>query len=330
MNYPLISIIIPVERFNGMLNECLESCSRLDYPHLEILVLPDSIDSTDPSNPAGRLDSVNLRIIPTGNMGPAEKRNRGMEESGGEILAFLDDDTYPSKGWLRNILGHFEKKDIAAVGGPAVTPESDDLRQKAGGAIFSSLLGGGTCRYRYMPTEERMVDDFPSCNFIVRKSVMEELGGFKTRFWPGEDTAICLEITRKLGKKIVYDPKVLIYHHRRRLFLPHLKQITNYALHRGYFVKRFPQTSLRFSYFLPSLLSIGLLLGWILGFIHPFFYSLFLIFLVIYLALTLLTGLRHRPSKMAFLVFIGIVLTHLSYGIWFIKGLFSRRLREEQ
>jgi len=330
MYYPLISIIIPVKRFNEMLNECLRICSKLDYPRLEILVLPDSRDSTIPANAAGRLDSGNLRIIPTGNIGPAEKRNRGIKESGGELLAFLDDDTYPSQGWLKNSLRHFEKEEVAAVGGPAVTPESDDLRQKAGGAIFASLLGGGTCRYRYTPTAERMVDDFPSCNFIVRKSVMEKLGGFQTRFWPGEDTAICLDITGKLGKKIVYDPKVLIYHHRRRLFLPHLKQVTNYALHRGYFVKRFPQTSLRLSYFLPSLLTIGLLLGWILGFIHPIFYSLFLSFLVTYLALTLLLGLRHLQSKMASLVFIGTVLTHLSYGIWFLKGLFSRRLREEQ
>jgi len=330
MNYPLISIIIPVERFNEMLNECLKHCSGLDYPHLEILVLPDVIGSTNPANPAGRLGSANLRIIPTGSMGPAEKRNRGIKESGGELLAFLDDDTYPSQSWLKNSLRHFEKEEIAAVGGPAVTPESDDVRQKASGAIFSSLLGGGTCRYRYTPTEERRVDDFPSCNFIVRKSVMEELGGFQTRFWPGEDTAICLDITKKLGKKIVYDPKVLIYHHRRRLFLPHLKQVTNYALHRGYFAKRFPQTSLRISYFLPSLLTIALLLGWILGFIHPFFYFLFLIFLVLYLALTLSTGLRHLPAKMASLVFIGTVLTHLSYGIWFLKGLFSHKLKEEQ
>jgi len=313
-----------------MLNECLESCAKLDYPHLEILVLPDSTDSTNPSNPGGRLALVNLRIVPTGSMGPAEKRNRGMEEAGGEILAFLDDDTYPSKDWLKNSLGHFEKEDIAAVGGPAVTPESDDLRQKASGAVFSSFLGGGTCRCRYTPAEERLVDDFPSCNFIVRKSIMEELGGFKTKFWPGEDTVVCLDITKKLGKKIVYDPSVLIYHHRRRLFLPHLKQVTNYALHRGYFAKRFPQTSLRFSYFLPSLLALGLLFGWTLGFINPFFYSLWAICLVIYLSLALLTGLKHLSPKKAFLVFIGIVLTHLSYGIWFIKGLFSRKLQEER
>ncbi len=330
MHYPLISIIIPVQRCNEMLNECLKICVKLDYPHLEILVLPDSIGSPNLFNPAGRLHSGLLRIIPTGSMGPAEKRNRGMEEAGGEILAFLDDDTYPSKDWLKNSLRHFEKEDIAAVGGPAVTPENDDLRQKAGGAIFSSLLGGGTCRYRYTPTKERMVDDFPSCNFIVRKSVLEELGGFKTRFWPGEDTAICLDITRKLGKKIVYDPKVLIYHHRRRLFLPHLKQVTNYALHRGYFAKRLPQTSLRLSYFLPSLLTLGLLLGWTLGFIHPFFFFLFTVFLAIYLVLTLLTGLKHLPVKKASLVCIGIVLTHLSYGIWFVKGLFSHKLREER
>ncbi|NOX97925.1 MAG: glycosyltransferase [Nitrospirae bacterium] len=329
-NYPLISIIVPVKRFNEMLDVCLESCLKLDYPNLEILVLPDATNPANSLNPTRKSSKKKLRIIPTGSMGPAEKRNRGMEEAGGEILAFLDDDTYPAEDWLKNSLEHFKNEDIAAVGGPAVTPESDDLRQKASGAVFSSLLGGGTCRYRYTPAQERLVDDFPSCNFIVRKSIMEELGGFQTKFWPGEDTAVCLDITKRLGRKIIYDPNVLIYHHRRRLFLPHLKQVTNYALHRGYFAKRFPQTSLRFSYFLPSVLTIGLLFGWTLGFIHPLFFSLWAICLVIYLALALLTGLKHRSPKKVFLVFLGIVLTHLSYGIWFIKGLFSRKLQEER
>lgn len=325
MNAPTVSIIIPVEETNENLNECLRHCLELDYPDFEVLILPDSMSSNSPVDAA----ADRVRVIPTGETGPAEKRNRGMEEARGEILAFLDDDAYPPREWLKRSLGHFQDENVAAVGGPAVTPESDDARQKAGGAVYSSLLGGGTCRHRYTPAQERLVDDLPSCNFIVRKSIMKELGGFQTRFWPGEDTALCLDITGKLDRKIVYDPKVLVYHHRRRLFLPHLKQVTNYALHRGYFAKRFPQTSLRFSYFLPSLLTIGLLFGWMSGFIHPFFYSLFAVFLVIYLVLTLLTGLKRSPSKIALLVFAGIILTHLSYGIWFIKGLLSPELGEE-
>jgi glycosyltransferase involved in cell wall biosynthesis len=312
-----VSIIIPVKEFNQNLDECIKHCLKLDYPNYEIIILPDS---------SMKLLHNRVRIIPTDVKGPSEKRNLGIKEAKGEILAFLDDDTFPPQDWLKKAVKNLEDEDIAAVGGPAVTPKNDGLEEKASGDIYSSLLGGGVYRYRYVPQKRRLVDDFPSCNFIVRKSILEEVGGFKTKFWPGEDTAICLEITKDLGKKIVYDPEVLIYHHRRRLFVPHLKQVCNYALHRGYFAKRFPQTSLRISYFLPTLFVLGLLFGWSLGFIHPLFYKIYFITILIYLFMALLTGLN---NKLSLSVFSGLILTHLCYGIWFLKGLFSWRLKEE-
>ena len=52
------------------------------------------------------------------------------------------------------------------------------------------------------------------------------------------DTKLCLDIVYELGKKIVYEPKAVVYHHRRRLFKEHLNQISNYALHRDFFVEK--------------------------------------------------------------------------------------------
>ena len=58
-------------------------------------------------------------MIPTGKVRPAEKRDRGVRESNGEIVAIIDDDAYPESDWLTNAVRHFENPDIAAVGGPA-------------------------------------------------------------------------------------------------------------------------------------------------------------------------------------------------------------------
>lgn len=313
---PKSSILIPVKEFNQNLDECIRHCLELDYPDYEIIVLPDFLIELP----------YDVRVVPTGANGPSVKRNIGIAEASGEIIAFLDDDAFPPKDWLKNAVRNFDDEGIAAVGGPAVTPGNDGSREKASGSVYSSFLGGGSYRYRYIPRKKRFVDDFPSCNFIVRKSILKKVSGFKTKFWPGEDTALCLEITKKLGKRIVYDPSVLIYHHRRKLFIPHLKQICSYALHRGYFAKRFPETSLRISYFLPTLFVFGLLFGWFAGFIHPLFYKIYFVSVLIYFLTVLLTGLK---SKSLLYVFPGLVLTHLCYGIWFIKGLFSRRLKEE-
>ncbi len=318
MNHPFISIVIPVRNLNPYLEECIAHCQKLDYPDYEIMVLPDSSLSENWED---------VTVVPTGRVGPSEKRDKGMEKAKGEILAFLDDDAFPSLDWLKNAAVHFQNKEVAAVGGPAITPPSDTLRQKASGFVYSSFLGGGNHRYRYFSTSLRQVDDYPTCNLLVRKSILEELGGFGSLFWPGEDTVLCLNITQKLGKKIIYDPSVLVYHHRRPLFLPHLRQIKNYALHRGYFVKHFPETSLRLSYFLPSLCVLGLAGGTVISLFSPLIRLLFLIMILLYLIMTFFSTLECKSIKIVFLLFSGIILTHLTYGTFFIQGLLVRKLK---
>jgi GT2 family glycosyltransferase len=315
-----VSIIIPVKESNENLKECIEHCLGLDYPDYEIIVLPDGGE---------RLTYPKTRVISTGAIGPSEKRDIGIKYARGKILAFLDDDAFPTKEWLVKAIKNFEEKDVVAVGGPAVTPASDNLRQKASGLVYTSLLARGSFTYRYIPRRKRQVDDYPSCNFLVRKSTIEKLGGFSSKFWPGEDTKLCLRIVRDLGKKIIYTPRVLVYHHRRPLYRGHLRQVANYALHRGYFSKRFPETSCKISYFIPSLFVLGLFIGWLLGFIHPLFFRLYLGIILFYLICVLFTGFKHRNPKLSFLVSSGIVATNICYGIFFLKGLFSRRLKEE-
>ncbi len=271
---------------------------------------------------------ISIMIIPTGSVKPAYKRDIALRYAKGEILAFLDDDVYPVKDWLKNALECFNDADVAAVGGPAVTPLSDSLKQTASGKIYSSFFVSGQYFYRYVPGMKREVDDYPSCNLLVRRSIMLELGGFSTDFWPGEDTKLCLDITKKLGKKIIYSPDVFVYHHRRSLYLPHLKQIASYALHRGYFVKRFPETSLRFAYFIPSLFVIFLVFGGLAELLAPGFRIIYIIVLGFYLLLTLIFSIYNKLCLIP-LVFFGIILTHIAYGLYFIKGLFSKKLKEE-
>ncbi|MDD5245820.1 MAG: glycosyltransferase [Candidatus Omnitrophica bacterium] len=327
-----VSIIIAAKEWQKNLEECVSKCRQLDYPDFEIIVLPDVYQGSGPSadKPVFSTgESPDLRVIPTGAADPAKKRDIGFGYARGEILAFIDDDAYPRKDWLKNAIADFADPQVAAVGGPAVTPPEDSPRQKASGAVYSSLLVSGSYVYRYRPRKKRTADDLPSCNLLVRKSVMQELGGFRTAFWPGEDTKLCQEITGKLKKKIIYDPEVFVYHHRRRLFLGHIRQVANYALHRGYFVKRFPATSAKLTYFLPSLLVLGIIIGGVAGLFSAELRLIYLAGLATYLSLVLIFSIFNE-LQLILLVFPGIITTHLAYGIYFIKGLLAFRLREEK
>lgn len=316
---PFVSIIIPVRAINDYIRRAMLAYQDLDYDEFEILIFPDQPDEEC---------FPNTRIIASGPVGPAEKRDLAMTYARGDIYAFIDDDAYPEKNWLTAAVRHFSDPSVAAVGGPAMTPPDAPLLQQASGAVFESRLGGGPYTYRYIPGEQQEIDDYPSVNLLVRADVFRELNGFDCTYYPGEDTKLCLDIVRKLEKRIIYDPDARIWHHRRPLFIPHLKQIGNYAVHRGYFAKRFPQTSFRPSYFLPSLFALGLVFGpLILHFLPAFASYAYMTVVTAYLVALLYVAYRQSSMKLAFLVPLGIVCTHLVYGFGFLWGLARPNLR---
>jgi len=314
---PLISIVIAYPAPTRYLDECIEAIWRQTWQNYEIILLPDQRSA--------REWAAAVREIPTGRCRPAEKRNLGLKHARGEIVAFIDDDVIPVEDWLKRAVVHFSAPEIGAVGGPASTPQDDPFMARLGGDVYANPLVSGQYRCRYMPTRVREVDDYPSCNLFVRREVMSQLGGFRTDFWPGEDTYLCLDIVKRMKMKIVYDPRVEVFHHRRKLFLAHLRQIGRYALHRGYFARHFPETSRRLSYAMPSLFVLGLVFGGIASVACPVCRYLYLGVLILYATATFLSCAQRSPTRWV-LTWFGVVSTHVWYGIRFIAGLFTNRL----
>ena len=312
-----VSIIIPVREINDYIREAIPHHLQLDYPDYEILIFPDEpSEETFPKT----------RIIPSGKTGPAEKRDMALEYAEGEIIAFIDDDAYPRADWLKNAVAHFEDPTVGAVGGPAVTAENDGVFRQASGRVYESFLCSGGYTYRYVPGKLMDAEDLPSVNLIVRKDVFEKIGGYDSNFYPGEDTKLCLDILKVAEKRIIYDPDVMVFHHRRKLFKQHLKQSNNYALHRGYFAKVLPDTSRKFVYFVPSLFVLGLLAGPILALLFPPLWYVYFAVLIIYFILSVVSTVNFKDVRVWILAVMGVFLTHVGYGIGFVRGLLSKEL----
>lgn len=311
-----VSIVIAVKAMNPLLRECLEHCRQLDYPDTEIIVLPDEPFEAPVSG---------ARVIATGACLPAKKRDLGASKAQGEILAFLDDDAYPFPDWLTSAVENFSDPEVGAVGGPGITPADEETSRRLSGFIYESRLVSGNFRYRYMPGKKQLVDDFPSCNLLVRRDLFMEIGGFKTEFWPGEDTIFCLELTKKFNKKIVYEPAAVVCHHRRKMWLPHLKQISKYAFHRGFFVKHYPQTSLRWQYFVPSAFLIFVFLGFFVDLFLPPVRILYRFILAFYAVCVLIFSFKDS-LRFGLRISAGIFVSHLAYGFYFLKGLFKKTI----
>ena len=302
---PKVSVVIACPGGSWMLDECLAALSKQTYGNFEVIVLPDS----DMPLNAG----CSAKIIATGKVRPAEKRNIGIKAAAGDIVAFIDDDAYPEAHWIEYAVKYFSEPSVGAVGGPGVTPPNDGFLARLGGRVYDNRLVSGGYRYRYKAGGVRRdVDDYPSCNLFVRSETLEKIGGYRTDFWPGEDTLLCKDIVDS-GLRIVYDPWVIVYHHRRALFAPHLRQLGRYAFHRGYFVKRFPSNSARFSYFVPSAFVAGLAFIW---WLWPLY--------ALYAALVVLTTFSFNPL-IWLLTAVGVFLTHVVYGVRFIEGLCAKK-----
>ncbi len=314
-----VSVVIACPAPSPYLTECLAALSLQTYRNFEVIVLPDGPAALGPY-------PFELRVLPTGKTRPAEKRNDGIRAAKGEIVAFLDDDAFPVSNWLEQAVKYFTLPDVGGLGGPGVTPANDPFMAQAGGRVYANILVSGNFRYRYIGDRVRAnVDDYPSCNLFVRTSLLKTINGYRTDFWPGEDTILCADIVLGQKKRIVYDPWALVYHHRRPLFGPHLRQVGRYALHRGHFAKRFPATSLRLSYLIPSLFVAGLVAGAGLSFLHPWLRAAYLASLSAYALITLLSSFHTSPA-LWLVTWLGVMATHVVYGVRFMLGLLMRRM----
>lgn len=243
-----ISVIVPLHRYNSVARRCLEALVGLPGGLHETLVVTDQ-----PLHDRLPEGATALTTGSTTDTSPAEKRDFALEQASGRICAFIDDDAWPADSWwLERALERFADPAIAALGGPGVTPPGAPLSERLGGAFYESRLGSGGLRHRFVPEGgPRDVHDWPAYNFFVRTGILRDVGGWASRFYGGEDTKLCLSLI-EAGHRIVYDPDVVVYHKRRPLFRPHMRQVANVGRHRGWFVHEYPLTSARPIFFAPS------------------------------------------------------------------------------
>jgi len=319
------SFIIPVKQINPYIKEAVPEILKIRRTDYEILIFPDTVDKT--------VGWEKTQQIETGPIGPAEKRDLALKYAKGQYLTFIDDDAFPKENFLDILDESFLDPNVVAVGGPALTPQDDTFWQKVSGAVFLSCLSGGFPE-RYWPIgRQRFVDDWPSVNLTVRREAFAQVGGFDSSYWPGEDTKLCLDLIEKTAGKILYNPELIVWHHRRGGLMPHLMQIGRYGLHRGFFARLFPRTSLRWHYFVPSLFLCFVLLSPILLFVEPFRWAVILGWMLYLIALTKAFWdifSIEGSLNVALCSLLYIFPTHLFYGAKFIQGfVFTKELKSK-
>ncbi len=167
--------------------------------------------------------------------GAGEARNAGVAATAdGEVLAFLDDDAWAAPDWIERALVSFADDRVMGVGG-TIDPDWEGTRPGWFPAEFNWTVG---CTYPGLPTRPAPVRNLIAASMFVRRSVFEELGGFRTGFGKlgersrPEETDLCLRAnTRWPGRSWLHDPAVAIQ--PQRSSRPGARPLLHRALLRG-------------------------------------------------------------------------------------------------
>jgi cellulose synthase/poly-beta-1,6-N-acetylglucosamine synthase-like glycosyltransferase len=307
-------VIVPCTVRGARLAACIAHVERQTYREFEVIVVPDA---------AAPELHARVRTIASGAVLPNRKRQLAAEATSAPILAFIDDDAYPDPNWLAAALPYFADSTIVAVGGPAVTAATDPPASRASGAVFASPLVTSGTRYRYVPAPQRDVDALPSCNLLIRREAFLRGVEATVDTWPGEDILTCIEATRD-GSRIVYDPAVLVYHHRRALFAAHVRQVWRYGVFRGSFLRRFGRWPRNAAYAAPAAFALAhaAAAG---ALTQPRLRAPVVLAAGAYALLVARSALHeaHLARANPWLVGAGIYLTHITYGSASIVGFLS-------
>jgi len=160
----------------------------------------------------------NVRLLFPSNSqgGLSAARNLGARESRGGIIAFVDDDVLVSARWAEELAGTFQDDSVVGVTGPALPlwesrsmdwlPE--ELMWLFGSTVWYSAKGKSDTRHAW------------GMNMAFRREAFDLCGGFSTAHGliggrlvgSQEDVEFSLRMKRRSGKRILYNPSMIVYH----------------------------------------------------------------------------------------------------------------------
>lgn len=197
MSSPLVSIVVIGRNEGERLVRCLESVRDIIPPGGEVeLVYVDS-ESTDGS-PQVALDfNAKVIVVKPDHPTAAWARNAGWRAASAPFILFLDGDTILDRSFLLDTLNIFDDPKVAVVWG-----HRREINTKA--SIYNRILD-----LEWIYPEGHVA--FCGGDAIMRRSVLEEVGGFDEDLIAGEEPELCTRM-RSAGYEIKHVDRPMTGH----------------------------------------------------------------------------------------------------------------------
>ena len=214
------SIVIPVHDRAGLTQRCLEAVlaglpnEGLVAGAVEVIVVDDASTDSTPALLSGYTGQVRA-ISRESNGGFAVACNEGATSAAGGYIVFLNNDTVPQEGWLRELVRYADAHPAAGVVGSKLLFPNDTI-QHAGVVIGQDsfprhVYAGFPANHPAVNKSRRFQAVTAGCA-LVRRQVFEEADGFDEAFRNSlEDADLCLRIG-ELGHEVHYCHESVLYH----------------------------------------------------------------------------------------------------------------------
>jgi GT2 family glycosyltransferase len=219
---------------------------------VEVIVVDDG--STDDT--ARVAENAGARVLDSGGRGPAAARNLGARHARGDVLIFLDADTAPRSGWLREMLAPLADPSIVAVKGRY------DTIQRSVAARFAQL----EFEEKYARLERAPSVDFVDTGTATyRREAFLAAGGFNESFpaSSAEDVELAFRLAAR-GARFAFNPRAVVLHRHSESLLSYLTKKTRYGFFRVRVYRHHPDKALGDSY-TPRTMALQIGLAGLLG-----------------------------------------------------------------
>jgi cellulose synthase/poly-beta-1,6-N-acetylglucosamine synthase-like glycosyltransferase len=212
---PKVSIIVATLNSERTIDECLKAIFELNYPKdfLEVIV----VDGCSKDATVKIAQKYPVKVISAPLNAPAAY-NYAMKMVSNDVLGFIDADAKVEKDWLNKLVTYLDDPQVAGVSGNIETWNTENAWARSIGYDLKN---------RYARLKKSVVR-VATMNLLLKKSIIEEVGGFDEKLPSQYDTDLGFRITSR-GYKILFEPSVKCYHFNRSTVSSYFRQQLQYG-----------------------------------------------------------------------------------------------------
>jgi GT2 family glycosyltransferase len=193
-----VSVLLTIRNAEKHIGFCLESLLEQTFSDFDIVII-DDVSNDKTREIIEKFEDQRIRYFRNKKLlGLSASRNKCLKYATGDYVFFTDGDCLVSKNWIEEGLKYLKNSDCVGIEGKTYYV-SKGYKPTRSDDVVENMNGG----------------QYPTCNMVYVKTVLDDIGGFDEKYTYMEDRDLALRV-RRLGK-IGFNPNMIVYHQKKTL-----------------------------------------------------------------------------------------------------------------